>query len=121
MTDRLKKAAQAMLDWFDADTKEPIAVPVKQLRGALAEQESEPVAWTVPEEIRRAQNDGIGAFWGKRWEDSDVPVYTHPPRREWRGLTDKEIEAAISEYEPDYKLADMCRAVEAKLKEKNHD
>ncbi len=35
----------------------------------------------------------------------------HPPRREWKGLTDEEIKG--------YKLCGLVRDVEAKLKERN--
>jgi hypothetical protein len=50
----------------------------------------------------------------------EIPYYTHPPRREWAGLTDGEKENL-------YKQADagnwddepLLNAVEAKLKEKN--
>jgi hypothetical protein len=47
-----------------------------------------------------------------------VPLYTHPPRREWRGLTDEEIDAAN---ELRLTRQQFARAIEAKLKEKNHE
>jgi hypothetical protein len=46
-----------------------------------------------------------------------MPLYTHPPRREWRGLTEEEfgyiyVRSATHE--------EFARAVEQALKEKNH-
>jgi hypothetical protein len=62
-----------------------------------------------------------GSAW---YEESLIPrgktvvaVYTSPPRKEWVGLTDGEINK-LSHHES--WLKDVIRAVEAKLKEKNH-
>jgi len=57
---------------------------------------------------------------GSRWEIE--PLYTHPPRREWRSLTEEEkadilfplTAAGASDME-------CARAIEAALKEKNHE
>jgi hypothetical protein len=56
-------------------------------------------------------------------------TYTHPPRREWRGLTEEEIiklargelEKPVNYSEPAaWQLADgIARAIEAELKERN--
>jgi hypothetical protein len=43
-----------------------------------------------------------------------IPLYTHPPRREWVGLTDEELADCL-----DMSIQKTCRAIEAKLKEKN--
>jgi hypothetical protein len=42
-----------------------------------------------------------------------LPLYTAPPRREWRGLTEEEIDCWTPEIHP------VIFAIEAKLKEKN--
>jgi len=42
-----------------------------------------------------------------------VPLYTHPPKRTWVGLTDDEI----NEWTPE--IHGVIQAIEAKLKEKN--
>jgi hypothetical protein len=44
-----------------------------------------------------------------------VPLYTAPPKREWLGLTDEDVDSTVSRFAR-YELA---RAIEAKLKEKN--
>jgi hypothetical protein len=44
--------------------------------------------------------------------------YAAPPKREWVGLTDGEMVDLLKEYEGRL-WVDVCRAIEAKLKEKN--
>jgi len=89
------------------------------LRAALKQPEQEPVAWM--DDFGNAFP--LGAVKGAgSWRDDHqrnwMPLYTHQPRREWRGLTDEEIEDCWDGYLSDYQLQ-MIRAVEAKLKEKN--
>ena len=43
-----------------------------------------------------------------------VPIYLHPPKREWQGLTDEEKRQILLD-DP----IDWINAIEAKLKEKN--
>ena len=45
------------------------------------------------------------------------PLYTHPPKREWVGLTDEEIKQIAIDTPIDGMR--FARALEAKLKEKN--
>jgi len=55
-----------------------------------------------------------------------IPLYTAPSKRNWQGLTDEEIEEVCGLFpfysnewcDSDY--VDFARAIEAKLKEKNH-
>ncbi len=55
----------------------------------------------------------------------DLPVgtllFTHPPRREWRGLSEEQrvvlFETLVRANKSDYEI---FQAIEAKLKEKNH-
>ena len=58
------------------------------------------------------------------------PVYSAPPRREWRGLTEEEIQSVIQlEREKRFQrrpplplsMTELSHAIEAKLKEKNHE
>ncbi len=60
-----------------------------------------------------------------------VPLFTHPPRREWRGLSEEEIIDAVRESDLDWqqgwtledsepnRYTQLTRAVEARLKELN--
>jgi len=43
-----------------------------------------------------------------------IPFYTIQPKREWVGLTDEELADCL-----DMSIQKICRAIEAKLKEKN--
>jgi hypothetical protein len=47
-------------------------------------------------------------------------LYTAPPRREWRSLSEEEIYPLYSEPSSDAEMVEFARAVEAKLKELNH-
>lgn len=99
MSDKLREAAQAALaeerkagvpndgkPWTSDDTAyRPGGLAQDD---ALAEQDAEPVAWAhnlIPNNIIRHRPADID-----RHPDRWSPLYTHPPRREWRGLTDEE-------------------------------
>ena len=55
-----------------------------------------------------------------------TPLYTAPPQREWQGLTDEEIRRIACGDVECWSLSEaalfksIARAIEAKLKEKNH-
>ena len=83
---------------------------IEALRQALEQPEQEPVAWLEYED------DGFLFLSGKR-KDA-FPVYTAPPKREWQGLTDEEIDYLEFEIGHDNFL-DFARAIEQRLKEKN--
>ena len=76
---------------------------------ALAQPEQEPVVWT--EKV-----GGIG-FKDPMLNASYKVTATIAPQRTWVGLTDKEVEE-IAVY-PMNPTADLVRAIERKLKEKN--
>jgi hypothetical protein len=77
--------------------------------------------WVKIEEVREHFNSvGCGTIYKTAGEDR-TPLYTPPPKREWVGLTDGEIQklaASLMYTKLDYSLA-FARAIEAKLKEKN--
>jgi hypothetical protein len=82
----------------------------------LLEQEQVPVAWM--------HTTGTGhVYFRKKPQDkvfSPQPVYTVPPKREWVGLTDEEIDSIKHNYHNmTWTLEMFARAIEAKLKEKN--
>lgn len=95
----------------------------KELRTRLAQPEPEPVAWIY----------GVGDYAEVRWTKDGsgsairTPLYTAPPKKEWVGLTDEEVHQAYKDVlsqpirEQDKAVVfNVCRAIEAKLKEKNH-
>jgi hypothetical protein len=88
----------------------------------MAQQEQEPVAWRY----QNANTDHVYLVWnkgtgGRNW----TPLYTAPPRREWRGLTMQEINALPEVGGRMWNMGSAVsvlraiRAVEAKLKERN--
>jgi hypothetical protein len=63
---------------------------IPTVRAALEQPEQEPVAWIHKKHylLGHAENmPPADKALAQGWE----PLYTHPPRREWRGLTDEEI------------------------------
>jgi hypothetical protein len=90
---------------------------VNALKAALEQREQEPVASIY-----------VTIGGDREFDDWRVPLpvgrnllYTNPPRREWRGLTEDEIDALLLTTSgaviPFYQA--MSRAIEAALKEKN--
>lgn len=53
------------------------------------------------------------------WMPMPTDPYTAPPQRKWQGLTDDEIEQIVDTHWNDPSM--FIEAIEAKLKEKNHD
>jgi hypothetical protein len=52
-------------------------------------------------------------------EKGDVPLYTAPPKREWVGLTDDEINNLNLPESGTATVRDLVKLIEGKLKEKN--
>ena len=82
------------------------------------EEKQEPVAWI---------SEGGDVSRSKRYMDEMGfkcnPLYTAPPKKEWVGLTDAEIQKVVSkkwwDWEDLFDIEGFSRAIEAKLKEKN--
>jgi len=121
----LREAAQQALEALekvqrDGDAHWPITIDeaITALRAALEQPGQEPVAWMV------YTLDGKSAFVTDNPADfSDqhkaLPLYTTPPRREWKGLSLEEMKSSCADtwsYDP-YVIA---RAIEALLRERNH-
>jgi hypothetical protein len=94
---------------------------MQRLTDVQQEMEQEPVAWMV------YTLDGKSVCVTDNPQDFTeqhraLPLYTHPPRREWVELTDEEI-TRIGNLDWDSNYVgiwyDFARAIEAKLKEKN--
>jgi hypothetical protein len=120
----LREAAQQALEalemYINMDTHDEAHIlevdiapkAITALRAALEQPEQEPVAWM--------HTNGVGhRYFRLKPQDkvfNPVPLYTHPPHREWQGLTDRELdeftEAKLGTY-------DLCLEIEASLKEKN--
>jgi hypothetical protein len=141
MTD-LRTAAQQALEFIKVTNarSEFWLVPgsnlnktVTALCAALEQPGQEPVAFMYVGIKHDGTTHGPHLIWEPEYMDAmsaekgvrAVPLYTHPPRREWRGLTDEEI-SDIFEAESRYHYPPICatdrefaRAIEAALKERN--
>ena len=86
----------------------------KALRQALSQPEQEPVAWFSDRYGKYVYCEDMTDY-PTHEENGWKPLYTAPPKREWVGLTDEEMEDLWDRYAH----MEMMRAIEAKLKEKN--
>jgi hypothetical protein len=143
MTD-LKKAAQQALKALEQcgldDTHRSYEfehAARAALRAALEqqEQEQEPVAFADRISFDQAMKSGKGHDVWPEAGDYEARtgrklrvLYTHPPRHEWQSLSEDELTALgviHSRYQEESLETggwfDFARAIEAKLKEKNHD
>ena len=139
MTTTLRTAAQQALEALEGggDSWRLIGPAIDALRAALAESanstkpvvESEPVAWMWEHQLEDLKHYGflpnMRAWTTERRTGNFerlMPVYTHPPRREWRGLTDEAVIELL--HSCDWRgmhLAVLVRAIERALKERNHE
>jgi len=127
----LREAAQQALEALEA-THYDVGSAEKQrlqtmdaitaLRDALAQQEQEPVAWASKRELARIK-DFDSTIYANGDFDGAVPLYTTPPRREWQGLTEEDMEDLLPLYSDpsaNTEMLEFAAAIEAKLKEKNN-
>ena len=90
----------------------------------LAKPEQEPVAWMVRDQVDgcrypSALKNPAGSINGE-----SQPLYTAPPKREWVGLTDENINKAWewAQKSSPYgvtRIETFAKSIEAKIKEKN--
>ena len=103
-----KKALKEVMEALDV-----YAVNMSQERvDETAKREHEPVAWVIEDGEVDYYVDVVAKI------KPGTPLYTAAPKREWVGLSDEEIDAAVKSCNTldTYKY---FRAIEAKLKEKN--
>jgi hypothetical protein len=95
-----------------------VADAITALRAALEQPEQEPVAWLESPYGSIRMNTTMRFQFPPQSLKWKIPLYTHPPRREWRGLTEDEMVAlAGGELTRDERM--IARAIEAALKERN--
>jgi len=120
----LRKAAEALIKHWEAGEFQnctgDMAGHIRLLRQALAQPEQKPVAWMYLEPNNPYKTVHIDDYdyAQMRQDDEWFPVYIAPPKKEWVGLTDQEVDALL------WKLSlgavdEDVRLIEAKLKEKN--
>lgn len=86
-----------------------------------AEQEAEPVAWMSMTD----EGSDLLSFAKPTEDPRPVPLFAHPPRREWQTLTDEEILSALIRVDAETKRLPLgfrafARSVEEALRRKNH-
>ena len=100
---------------------------IAEIRAALAEQDAEPVAWLTPTgNIMLHDPTETEKYHGM---ERSRPLYTHPPRREWVGLTEGEMlilannaappDHMIWVHNPDQAVVAIARAIEVEVRERN--
>ena len=126
--------------------QEPVAKVIPGTRKASEPPKQEPVAYTYLGIKNDGSTHGPHLCWKPEYMDEmshskgaiATPLYTAPPKPEWVGLTDEEINEAQEVAYRSFRRHEMsargqlimpadsvdwhfARAVEAKLKEKNHE
>ena len=130
----LRKAAEEAIEALgrhatDESPEGWIAIDaIRKLREALAhpvKAEQEPVAWISNADFVKGQY--VEGRPRRVWWECEIgvgqPLYTAPPKREWVGLTEDEINQFVCQwFGEDYNtLEDLICAIEAKLKEKRNE
>jgi len=124
----MQQALDAIKTMRDSRDDTPIQRAIAALEAELAKPEQEPVAYA--DALDLAKDCNWDTFICKHSSENHegtrfkIPLYTAPPRKEWVGLTDDDLETIYKAHH------DSCgypvdenyeRAIEAKLKEKNND
>jgi hypothetical protein len=95
---------------------------IETLRARLAQPEPEPVAYLVLFEGAGKLLEFTKGNYLHGAKVEHIPLYTAPPQREWRGLTDEEIKQIVGGWGSlpiDGYTRKLFDQIEAKLKEKN--
>ena len=115
MTDRelMQQALEAMLAFPD-DISDEMFEAIRALKERLAQPEMEPCAG------RNCGSTNPNLHSAECFEDYEKSTGMN----QWHGLTDEELEEMHNEIKVrlmgTYRIEDICRSIEAKLKEKNH-
>jgi hypothetical protein len=117
----LREVAQQALEALETVFM-PHHPAVISLRAALEQPEQEPVAWMVYTQDGKSVcvTDNPADFI--EWRS--FPLYTHPPRREWRGLSKDEslkMWGMRSDGPSNLEIIGFARAIEAALRSKNYE
>ena len=109
MTDKLWRRYNDALTALEAAVEEPA------IKESLTVAEQEPVAYI---RVSKTGNVTACAMTGDFYKlPEKTLLYPAPPRREWVGLTDEEINLIYAE--PQTHVGQYAKAIEAKLRDKN--
>ena len=90
-----------------------------------ARNDQEPVMWSIFDgkyhDVFDTKYDADKIIKFKKGKVVVKPLYTTPPKKEWVGLTDREIEHELTQEFAHWwnRHVSVCRAIETKLKDKN--
>ena len=96
-----------------------VAREITAIKEALAQPEQEPVAWRKFDGLKFDYIEHIPALTGMVDEEWKALYNTTPPQRTWVGLTDDERLEVVGIDCADDWFWEVCKTIEAKLKEKN--
>jgi hypothetical protein len=115
MTDRelMQQALEALDGLYEPGELERVNKAITALRTAIEQAEQEPVAW-------QGVYDKTDLYYRKPPQADVRPLYTTPPAAQRQPLTDEEIAREFYKFEAASAWYQFARAIEAKLKEKNH-
>jgi len=93
----------------------------------MKQEQDDPVAYVHGDDLDNMLGDRLAFIQRDKSGHRATPLYTTPQTKEWVGLTEYEIKGVLGLSESwvgeDCSIPDMIgfsRAIEAKLKEKNH-
>jgi hypothetical protein len=118
MSTNLRYAARQALEALETDTVSLNAInnAASFLRAALEQPEQEPVAWMDPNRGEVCRAHWLESHAPERDVDRfSCPLFTHPPRREWQGLTNDEKADIMFELAAAGSYMDCADAIEAAL------
>jgi hypothetical protein len=132
MTTQPEAAQQAALEQPEQEVKgcdhcnHPLYAAIKcRVCGRVTEQETVAWRWRMRNPTDSpgfAQPWNVTTYYPREQANEIEPLYTRPPRREWRGLTEEEIYSVMPYCDNEFDLAefkDFARDIEAALKERN--
>ena len=128
--DETAKREHEPVAWYGTDFEgNPTKFRLNYFAGSLPLYPAPPISdyhegWEEGFKAAKGEHEPVGFFsindYGN-WEENEngygEPLYTAPPKREWVGLTDDEIDEVAGNV--GYGYIDVAKAIEAKLKEKN--
>ena len=122
LEESLPDVQECITDKRIASHQEQIAkheAAIYALRTALAQTEQEPVTWVT----RRTGDGGAYVDGYESCEPTDYgafPVYTAPPKREWKGLTSDDKHFLLANaWNKEQAFDDFMEAIDKFLEEKN--
>ena len=121
--DELKLVLEA-LKWCHGGEPCGTAEAIAVIEKALAQPEQKPVGYVIVKDHGKVNilDFDFDLDVAEQLSEGKYPAYTTPPQRTWQGLTHEEIDyiyTGIRAVHHDVDSDVLCRAIEAKLKEKN--